>query len=654
MKTKLEQFLVKNPNPVFSVERNGTIFYSNEAGKLFLKEWGVSVGEPLPPDMLNFIGRGIFKLNIEKLEVKVAEKVFLLNFHPLNEEECITVYGFDITDQKKLEEKLRKKEKQNEVLHQIGKTALEDESLQTFMDKTVKLITGILDLEYCKIMEFMPDGKFLLRAGTGWKPEYVGKNIVGAENGSQAGYTLLSKTPVIVEDFEKEKRFNKPEILEVHGIASGASVIIGSKENIFGVLIVNSTKKRKFTADDTFFLNSVAFLIAQVIERKKAEEALKESYLNLEEKVRERTTELEKAYTCLKESEERLIEAQKLAHVGIYDWNIATDEEYWSDELYYIFGLDPQSKLNHNTFLKYIHPDDLNYVTDAINKALKGKPYYIDYRIILPDGKERIIYSQGGAIFDEENTPVRMRGIVQDITERKQAEEALANLEAARKKEIHHRIKNNLQVISSLLDLQTEKFRDKGYIKDSEILTAFKDSQDRVSSIALIHEELHEGKGTNTLNFSLYLQKLIKNLFQTYRLENANTNLNVRLEDNIFFDMDIAVPLGIIINELVSNSLKYAFPEIDRGEIQIKLCRDKSVMNENCMLEKKKEDCKGTNYILTVSDNGVGIPENFDSEDSNSLGIHLVKILVEQLGGELELKRDSGTEFIIKFNVADN
>ena len=92
-------------------------------------------------------------------------------------------------------------------------------------------------------------------------------------------------------------------------------------------------------------------------------------------------------------------------------------------------------------------------------------------------------------------------------------------------------------------------------------------------SIALIHEELHEGRGTNTLNFSPYLEKLVKNLFQTYRLGNANTSLNIDLEENVFFDMDIAVPLDIIINELVSNSLKYAFPDKDKWLIQIKLCR---------------------------------------------------------------------------------
>ncbi|MCO5382397.1 MAG: GAF domain-containing protein [Methanosarcina barkeri] len=114
------------------------------------------------------------------------------------------------------------------------------------MDESLELIASILEQEYCKIMELMPDGKFLLRAGIGWKPEFVGKNIVEGEKGSQAGYTLLSRGPVIVDDFEEENRFKKPEILKIHGVASGASVIIGSMGKIYGVLVVNSTKKEVY------------------------------------------------------------------------------------------------------------------------------------------------------------------------------------------------------------------------------------------------------------------------------------------------------------------------------------------------------------------------------------------------------------------------
>ena len=174
-------------------------------------------------------------------------------------------------------------------------------------------------------------------------------------------------------------------------------------------------------------------------------------------------------------------------------------------------------------------------------------------------------------VFDVYGKLTAISFIVRDITERKEAEEALANIEIARKKEIHHRIKNNLQVISSLLDLQAEKFNNRKDIKDSEVLEAFRESQDRVISMALIHEELYKGGGIDTLDFSSYIEELAKNLFLTYRLGNTDISLNMDLEENIFFDMDTAVPLGMIVNELVSNSLKHAFIGRDKGEIQIKL-----------------------------------------------------------------------------------
>ena len=233
------------------------------------------------------------------------------------------------------------------------------------------------------------------------------------------------------------------------------------------------------------------------------------------------------------------------------------------------------------------------------------------------------------------------------LIERKKAEEALAKIEIARQKEIHHRIKNNLQVISSLLDLEAEKFNYKECINKLEVLEAFRESQDRVISIALIHEELHESEGADTLNFSLYLQRLIKNLFQIYRLGNANIGLNMDLGENIFFDMDTAVPLGIVVNELVSNSLKYAFPDRKAGEIQIKLFSEETGNEPD---NKEELTGKDTRYTLVVSDNGVGIPGNIDFENPDTLGLQLVSILVDQLDGEMDLGRDHGTEFTIRFS----
>ncbi|MGB9927000.1 MAG: PAS domain S-box protein [Methanosarcina sp.] len=400
-------------------------------------------------------------------------------------------------------------------------------------------------------------------------------------------------------------------------------------------------------------VDSVLAISRDITDTKVAEARLKEAHDNLEKLVEKRTAQLENAYKSLKESETSLSEAQKMAHLGNWDWNIVTGKIYWSEGLYRIFGLKPQeSGPRYSEFLNHVHPDDRDYVNNAIRKNKDDKFCSIDFRIILADETERIVHAENEIICNEKNVPIRVRGIVQDITERKKAEEALANIEAARKKEIHHRIKNNLQVISSLLDLQVEKFGEKESFEDFEVLNAFRESQDRVASIALIHEELHEGKGTNTLNFSPYLYRLVENLFQTYTVGKDNVKLQMELEENVFFDMDTAVPLGLIVNEIVSNSLKYAFKGREKGEVQIKLFRQR-----NGELEGKtaglNEDLRKevTNFILTVSDDGTGLPENFSLEDSDTLGLQLVSILTDQLEGKLELKRDYGTEYVIKFSV---
>jgi len=300
------------------------------------------------------------------------------------------------------------------------------------------------------------------------------------------------------------------------------------------------------------------------------------------------------------------------------------------------------------------HPDDLAFVLKEEEK-IRSSPSdgyeEIEFRIKHRDGRIRWVSEVYQKIQREDGKLEFYQGTIYDVTERKETEKFLANIETARKKEIHHRIKNNLQVISSLLDLQADKFNNIEHIKDSEILEAFRESQDRVISIALIHEELYEGRGTDTLKFSLYLEKLVQSLFQTYRLGNADTRLDMDLEENIFFDMDTAVPLGIITNELVSNSLKYAFAGRDDGRIQIKLCREESRKSKDNRAGNNNEGLRSTSFILIVSDNGIGIPETFDLENPDGLGMQLVTTLVDQLKGGIELKRDNWTEFTIRFKV---
>jgi len=182
-------------------------------------------------------------------------------------------------------------------------------------------------------------------------------------------------------------------------------------------------------------VTSVLAISRDITDIKEAEVRLKEAHDNLEKLVEERTAQLEKAYNLLKESEKGLAEAQKMAHIGNWEWDIASDKAYWSEEMYRIFGREPQEIAPpYKEYLSYIHPDDRGYYDDSHKGAVEGKPYSTDQRIILASGEERTIHLQSEVIFNEENVPVRLKGTVQDITERKKAEKALVNLESAAKK----------------------------------------------------------------------------------------------------------------------------------------------------------------------------------------------------------------------------
>ena len=256
----------------------------------------------------------------------------------------------------------------------------------------------------------------------------------------------------------------------------------------------------------------------------------------------------------------------------------------------------------------------------AFRALLKQQAGREEIYLINKEGSSVPVYLSVSSL-QAEGSPNAWCLVATDLTEQKKNEEMLAALENSRKKEIHHRIKNNLQVISSLLDLQAEKLSSKECIASEEVLEAFRESQNRVASIALIHEELHKGGNVNELQFPAYLKELAKNLLNTYSLGKVDIRLNMELEQDIFFDMDIAVPLGIIVNELITNSVKYAFSGRKTGEIQIKLLSEEL---SNKQGEKEGFNGKLFQYTLIVSDNGIGIPNKVDFENSDTLGLQLV------------------------------
>lgn len=216
----------------------------------------------------------------------------------------------------------------------------------------------------------------------------------------------------------------------------------------------------------------------------------------------------------------------------------------------------------------------------------------------------------------------------QDITDRKGYETELKNSLQQKEmllKEIHHRVKNNLLVVSNLLEFQTD------YTNDPQVLSLLQESQGRIQSMALIHEKLYRSTELDKINFREYLEALVDNLFESYNLLNTEINLETNLE-SIFLNIETANPCGLIVNELVSNAFEHAFPNEKKGTIWLSLSQNQ---------EGK--------IALTIKDNGVGLPENFDFTQLDSLGLDLVWTLTQQIKGELSIEQNQGVSFTLTF-----
>ena len=265
---------------------------------------------------------------------------------------------------------------------------------------------------------------------------------------------------------------------------------------------------------------------------------------------------------------------------------------------------------------------DIEIEAKAVLFEYNGKKAY---QIVLRDVsiQKRLLQEKLRSQMIEEHN----QKLLKEVTERISAEEKLTHSLEEKDlllKEVHHRVKNNMQIISSILNLQA------GYIQDKVTKSMFQESQDRIKSMALIHENLYRNKDLSLINFKDYVVSLVNNLYRSYEIDNNIIKLNLDI-DEIFFNLDIAIPCGLIINEILSNALKYAFIGFNEGFVSVKLS---SSFDE---------------FTLIVGDNGIGINKKIDLNNAESLGLQLITTLVDQIDGTLELENNTGTKYIIKF-----
>jgi two-component sensor histidine kinase len=284
--------------------------------------------------------------------------------------------------------------------------------------------------------------------------------------------------------------------------------------------------------------------------------------------------------------------------------------------------------------MRAVHPEDLAKFHDQYLEAFKRREtFQAVFRLRHRSGEYRWVVEIGKPFNDMDGRFAGYIGTCLDITEQITAEDRIrASLEEKEVllKEIHHRVKNNLQVISSLLSLQA------GSSQDPETLRLLRESHTRVKSIALIHEKLYQSPNLTQVDIQHYIRSLTEYLCTSYGLDPEKIRLRLDLEQ-AYLGIGTAIPCGLIINELVSNALKHAFPGDREGEIYVGLHR--------------KGDGE---YALVVKDNGIGLPEDLDFPHANTLGMELVGSLVEQLDGRACWSTCSGTNVCISFPVPPN
>jgi len=337
--------------------------------------------------------------------------------------------------------------------------------------------------------------------------------------------------------------------------------------------------------------------------------------------IRDITTR-KKAEKALKQSESKFRDIFETAGEGIACTSLGGKVVEVNKAVEKILGIPSRKIIGKNIVSlakEFLTLNNAKQIVPLMKNIIKGKevdPFEVQY-------KDKIL--EVSSTYNPESK--RIIGVVQDITNRKKIEEKIKKSLEEKEvllKEIHHRVKNNMQVISSLLNIQARR------LKDPKAREIFKATRNRVMSMALVHERLYRSEDLAGIDFNRYIERMSVHLMNYYNELSQNIELKKEVE-GIFLDITKAVPLGLITNELLTNALKHAFPKNKKGEIKIKFYK------------------KGKTYHLTIRDNGIGFPDDLDFKRADSMGLDLVNSLTSQINGNIELDRKKGTAFEITF-----
>lgn len=645
---------------------------------LCLKSGGTEIGPKLPLQFLPFVRKAIRKKEILNVEVKVNKKEYFFTFNPV-ENGYVHIYGSDIVSMRARKNKRFIQEKQQEAFPEI------------LMDRTAEMVASAFKAEFCRIFKLPHECVYL--PGSQFSIQEIGCTGQPAGSGELSGgvsvFIRIQGKPRLVvtlyrnrqDEFTPEEvRFLRYVLSLIRKIQKCKRIDTELQDRIlFLESLLEEVPDPAYFRDVNQTFQDCSELFAGKNSLSSDRKTSGYSMHELEEVIPKELTAIYKRKSVefpgisgdlevlpgvcgmFRESEEALQIALKVQKVlwtvinnspaVVFLWR---NEDKWPAD----FVSENVSMLGYKVedftsgrvlYGDIIHRDDLKNVQEKFDRCIEDlcEDFRMEYRIRTKKGELRWVDERTYIQRDAEGHAIYFQGVVIDITERKAAEEALARVEKLRKKEINHRIKNNLQIVSSLLDLQAEQFSDR------KVIEAFRESENRIVSMSLIHEELYESGNLDILDFSSYIRKLIDDLCRSYSTESSSIRVNLDVE-TVFFGVDLAVSLGIIINELFTNSLKYAFSPGKGGEISISLLREDAREQDQlpeAISEKvfftASEDSE--NFTLIFADNGKGFSEDLNFRKTESLGLQLVNALVNQIEGSIDLEGGNGTKFTLKF-----
>ncbi len=505
-------------------------------------------------------------------------------------------FGIDITERVKAEREVASRNQELFALHRISEIVLGAESIDDAYQAIIEEVCLATGFPIGSIEIYDEEHQVMMVKGMAGMPRWPGQREIPLEE-TLSSLALKTRKPVIETQAVSKLEYTYPLVRQFR-IQTFVCLPMIVQERFVGALTLAHPATIDVRENLLSLASSLANELAVFTHRIQMDEALKES----EERYR------------------KLVEHSPDAIV------VQTDDKviFLNAAGMRLLGATSAEEVAGRRLFEFVHPDSMALVAERHDLLEKGAPDlpFVEEKYVRVDGK----------VIDVEASTVRfsfygksaLLTLARDITDRKQAEEQIrASLKEKEVllKEIHHRVKNNLQIVSSLLYLQSRK------TSDDQVLSVLRESQTRVRSMALIHEKLYQCEDLANINLEDYIRSLTSYLFNSYGVASHTVKLRVNVE-SAPLGIDRAIPCGLIINELVSNALKYAFPNGRRGEILVDLLRNGD----------------GT-LILTVKDDGVGLPVDMDITDTPSLGLQLVNTLVKQLDGTIEVDSTAGAAF---------